>query len=67
VLGRVCMEWIMADVTDIDVVNPADEVILMGGSGKGESVSADDIAEEIGSIPYDILCGISRRVLRLYD
>jgi alanine racemase len=67
VLGRVCMEWIMADITDVNGVIPTDEVILMGASGHGESVSADDIAEETGSIPYDILCGISCRVPRLYD
>lgn len=63
VVGRVCMDQIMVDVTDIDV-QPGDEVILFGDpEGK---LSADDIAALSGTIGYEIICGISKRVPRLY-
>jgi alanine racemase len=67
VLGRVCMEWTMVDVTDLPDVAPGEEVVLLGDSGKGEVITADDIADTIGSIPYEVLCGISKRVPRCYD
>jgi alanine racemase len=67
VLGRVCMEWIMIDATDLASVEPGEEVVLLGDGGKGEAITADDIADRIGTIPYEILCGISRRVPRYYD
>jgi alanine racemase len=65
ILGTVCMEWILADVTDLPDVGPGVEVVLMGGDGI-ETVTADEIAGQTGTIPYEILCGISRRVPRLY-
>jgi alanine racemase len=65
VLGTVCMEWIFVDVTDLPDVGPGEEVVLMGGHGS-ETITADEIAEQAGTIPYEILCGISRRIPRLY-
>jgi len=65
VVGRICMDQCMIDVTDIGGVSVGDEVILMGTSN-GKKIDADDIAGDIGTISYEILCGISRRVPRIY-
>ncbi len=60
VVGRVCMDQLMIDVTGLDV-NRGDEVILMG-----KDYTADDMAKDIGTISYEIVCGISKRVPRRY-
>jgi len=65
VVGRVCMDFTMADVTDIPKVSVGDEVILIGKQGR-ERVTADEIAAKIGSIPYEVLCLIGKRVPRIY-
>ena len=67
VAGTVCMDWIMLDVTGIDGVTVGDEVTLLGEDGLGNCISAEELAEKAGTIPYEILCGIStRRVRRVY-
>ena len=58
VVGRVCMEWILSDVTDLPGVRHGEEVVLLGSEG-GQTVSADEMADLTGTIPYEILCGIS--------
>jgi alanine racemase len=60
VVGRVCMDMCMVDVTD-----EGDEVVLIGNQGD-EWITADDIAAKIGTIAYEVLCGISSRVPRIY-
>jgi alanine racemase len=65
VVGRVCMDFIMVDVTDIPNVSIGDEVILMGRQGK-EQITAEEIAEKIKSISYEVLCLIGKRVPRIY-
>jgi alanine racemase len=65
VVGKVCMDYIMVDVTDIPHVSTRDEVILIGKQKK-EQITAEEIAEKIGSIPYDVLCAIGKRVPRIY-
>ena len=65
IVGRVCMDQFMVDVTDIPNVSVEDEVILIGSQGD-KSVTADDIAKICGTISYEILCGISKRVPRIY-
>lgn len=60
VIGNICMDMCMIDVTGIDV-NVGDEVELMG-----EHILVSDIAQTIGTIPYEILTGISQRVKRVY-
>jgi alanine racemase len=65
IMGTVCMEWVIADVTAVADVGPGEEVVIMGGSGV-ETITADEIADQAGTIPYEILCGVSRRVPRLY-
>ncbi|KIE41284.1 alanine racemase [Geobacter anodireducens] len=66
VVGTVCMDWIMADVTHISGVTVGDEVTLLGCDREGNCVRAEELAEWAGTIPYEIFCGISKRVPRIY-
>ena len=65
ILGRVCMDQMMVDVTAISDVEYESEVVLLGKSGN-EVITADDLANLIGTIGYEIVCGISKRVKRIY-
>ncbi|WP_040213307.1 alanine racemase [Clostridium polynesiense] len=65
VVGRICMDQCMVDVTDIGEVNVGDEVILIGREGNVK-FDADDIAELLGTINYEIVCMIGKRVPRVY-
>jgi alanine racemase len=65
VIGRVCMDMLMLDVTRIPGVVEGDEVVLIGRQGS-EHVSVAEIAQRCGTIPYEILTGISQRVRRVY-
>jgi alanine racemase len=64
VVGRVCMDMTMLDVTDVPHVLPGDEVVLIGRQGN-ERITADDIAARTGTIAYEVLCGIGGRVPRV--
>ncbi|MCL2155928.1 MAG: alanine racemase [Leptospirales bacterium] len=61
ILGRVCMDLTMLDVTDIDGVSIDDEVVIIGKQGD-ESISANEIAEKTGTINYEVLTSIGSRV-----
>ena len=63
VLGRVCMDQLMVDVTAVPDVQEGDEASLWGGT---VSDSAEDIARKTDTISYEVLCGVSRRVPRVY-
>jgi alanine racemase len=65
VVGRVCMDMCMIDVTDVPGISEGDPVVLIG-SQAGERITADDIAKKTGTIAYEVLCGISNRVPRIY-
>jgi alanine racemase len=65
VAGRICMDMCMIDVTAVPGVSEQDEVVLIGRQGN-ERITAVDIANLCGTIPYEILCGISQRVPRVY-
>ena len=65
ILGRVCMDQMMVDVTDIADVAPEDTVILVGRSGN-EEITVEQIAAAADSFNYEFVCGISRRVPRVY-
>ncbi len=64
VVGRICMDQLMIDVSDIPGVAPGDTVTLFGRDGD-EIVTADQLAELIGTVGYEIVCGISPRVQRI--
>jgi alanine racemase len=66
VVGRVCMDLTMVDVTDIEGVQQGDEVVLLGAQ-EGESISADEVAGWAETISYEILTSISFRVPRLHN
>ncbi len=65
ILGRICMDQMMVDVTDIAGVALLDRVVLVGASGS-ETITMEQIAEAAGSFHYEFVCGISRRVPRAY-
>lgn len=66
ILGRVCMDQFMVDVTDIAGVQPGDEVVLFGSQGDAE-IPVEEIAAASDSFNYEFVCGISRRVPRIYS
>lgn len=63
VAGTVCMDWILIDVTDIPGVAVGDEVTLLGRDN-GNVVSAEEWAQKVDTIPYEVFCGVSKRVPR---
>lgn len=66
ILGRVCMDQMMVDVTDIPGVSVGDVATIIGTDGDA-SISADEVAEASGTISYEILCSLSRpRLPRVY-
>lgn len=65
ILGRVCMDQMMVDVTDIPGVALEDKVTLVGRDG-GEQITMEQIAAAADSFNYEFVCGISRRVPRIY-
>ena len=65
ILGRVCMDQMVADITGIEDAETGDEVTLMGQDGN-ETISAEDIASWAGTISYEILLSSSSRVERIY-
>jgi len=65
ILGRICMDQMMVDVTDIPDVHVNDRVVLVGKSGD-EEITMEQIAAVADSFNYEFVCGISRRVPRIY-
>jgi len=63
-IGRVTMDATMVDVGD-DVVQPGAEALIWGDSRQG-TIQALDVATQIGTIPYELTCGVSKRVPRVY-
>ena len=65
ILGRICMDQLMVDVTDIGDVQINDRVVLVGTDGE-QTITMEDIAAAADSFNYEFVCGISRRVPRFY-
>lgn len=65
VIGRVCMDQLMLDVTDIPAAKEGMPVTVYGGA-EGTAVSVTHLAKLAGTINYELLCGISKRVPRIY-
>jgi alanine racemase len=65
VRGSVCMDMLMVDVTDIPGVSLGDEVVLLGRQGM-EELRAEDLARQVGTIPYEVFCAFTARVPRIY-
>ncbi len=67
ILGRVCMDQMMVDVTDIPDAAAGDAATVIGRDGKSE-ISVEEVAAHAGTIPYEVLCGFARpRLPRLYE
>lgn len=64
IAGRVCMDFVMVDVTDHPKVGLNDEVVLMGEQG-GQALPAEKLASWAGTINYEVVCGIGPRVPRI--
>ncbi len=60
-IGQVCMDMCMIDVSEVENVQPGEEVILFG-----EGLSTDEVAEKVGTINYEVLCSVGKRVPRIY-
>jgi alanine racemase len=65
VVGKVCMDQTMVDVSRLPHVRAGDRAVLIGSEGK-EKITADELGEMLGTIGYEIVCGISGRVERIY-
>lgn len=65
IVGSVCMDMTMIDVTGTEVA-PGDEVVIVGEQG-GESIGFREMAASIGSIPYELLCRVGARIERVYS
>lgn len=65
IVGRICMDQTLVDVTDVPNVKMGDKVTLIGRSGELYH-SADDMANDLGTIGYEIICNITKRVQRFY-
>ena len=67
ILGRVCMDQFMVDVTDIPDVKEGDKVILLGKDPvSGETISAETLGDLSGRFNYELTCDINHRVPRVY-
>jgi len=64
-VGTICMDLSLIDVTDIEGVQPEDEVVLFGQQGN-KVITVDEMAERCGTISYEILCNVGKRVPRVY-
>lgn len=65
IVGRICMDQCMIDVTAVNNINVGDEVIIIGES-EGKRITADDAASAIGTIGYELVCLVGKRVPRIY-
>lgn len=65
VIGKVCMDQIMVDITDIENVKAGDTVVIMGKDGD-EFISAEELGELSGSFNYEVICTFMPRVKRTY-
>lgn len=65
IVGTICMDMLMVDLTDVPSAGVGDEVVLIGRMGDAEIV-LDEVAAWAGTISYEVLCGISKRVPRQY-
>lgn len=65
IVGKICMDQCMIDITNIKDIKVGEEVILIGQSGNNK-ITAEEIGELIGTISYEILCVLGKRVPRVY-
>lgn len=66
IVGRICMDMTVVDVTDDPTIKPGDDVILIGRS-ETQTITAADLANWQDSIPYEVLCNLGPKVPRVYE
>ena len=66
IVGRVCMDFLMLDVTDAYPIRVGDDVVLYGEQGT-ESIHVADVAKQLQTIPYEIVCKLGHRIPRIYQ
>ena len=65
IIGRICMDQFMVDVTELGEVKTGDDVILVGTDGT-ERISVEELADQSGSFNYEFICDIGKRIPRVY-
>ena len=65
IIGRICMDLFMVDVSNIENVSDGDEVVLIGTQGD-KQITTDEIAKLASTIHYEIICGLGKRIPRVY-
>ncbi len=65
VVGMICMDMCMVDVTDLSQVAVGDEVVLIGNQGK-ETITVEDVATWSNTVNYEVVCALSKRIPRIY-
>ena len=65
ILGRICMDQMMVDVTGVPEARPEDTVVLIGRDG-ADAISVEEVADAAYSFNYEFVCGIARRIPRVY-
>lgn len=66
IIGTICMDQCLCDITHIPEASLGDEVVLIGTQGD-QTITADELARKIGTISYEVLCGINANVKRIYN
>lgn len=64
-VGNICMDMCLVDVTELPSVQVGDEAVIFGRQ-KDEVITVEEVAEQCGTLPYEILCAVSKRVPRVY-
>ena len=64
-IGTICMDMCLIDVTELPNIGMGEEVVILGSQGK-DNIPIEELAAKAETIPYEILCGISKRVPRVY-
>ena len=64
-IGTICMDMCLVDVTDIQDISIGEEVVIFGNQGNAQ-IQVDELATKAETIPYEILCGVGKRVPRVY-
>jgi alanine racemase len=66
VVGAVCMDMMIVDVTDLEDVSPGDEAVIIGQQGS-DRIDVREVAAAIGTIPWELLCRVGTRIERVYE
>ncbi|MHB8174909.1 MAG: alanine racemase C-terminal domain-containing protein, partial [Nitrospirota bacterium] len=66
IVGTVCMDMIMVDITDVPGAQVFDEAVIIGRQGE-EQITAEELASLLDTISYEVLCNVSKRVGREYE